>query len=429
MNLDNNAQIVLTDSVTVRSGDDIAYVAFQILPKDDKQGFWINSSPFISVAMKETDTVENMRVLTVKAVNESNRVVEGDITVTLDNGECEKCVVNVLPKYTEAPRFASTPEIIFKDGKAIIIYEFEDLGENTDQSEISWYRVDKIDRSRFKHIHLSKTSNERDCRKTAVSRNGMPCREIRLTAADVGKHLKVNIKPKHNNSQTGQGLNIISAIVKPTDINNEVIILNTQTVVDDNTYDMEKGYFTVRGDLKCAGSFSMPNRLALVTESMGSGIYYRSETLVNDMSLITILEPEDGSGNGFAGPKQYEEIYIKYDPDTQNGYGLRIEGTASDDGKTIFCLYQYKNGNGTPISDEYESTAFRPGCEINLEVRGDILHAFITYDDGEDFADLEMRAKIRYNDFGGFGFKHMAETEPGFRGCLKYMEAKYPINQ
>ena len=91
----------------------------------------------------------------------------------------------------------------------------------------------------------------------------------------------------------------------------------------------------------------------------------------------------------------------------------------------MFGIYQYKNGNGSLISDEYESDAFKPGCEINLEVSGETLNAFITYDDGEDFSDIEIRANIKENDFGGFGFKHMAETDNGCRVCLKYMEARY----
>lgn len=425
MQVDNNTHIIMTDKVSVRSGDDVTYVGFQILPKNDRQGFWINASPFISVSMKETDSAENLRVLAVRGENHGEEVKTGYITVTLDDGQFQECRVDVMPEFSKPPRFVRTPEIIFKDGKAVLVYEFENMGGNIDESEISWYRVDAVDRSFFANISLVKQSNERDCRKIAVSKNSVPCREIRLTSADVGKHLKVNIKPKHCNSYKGQGLNVKSPIVCAGDVDSSLVMLNVQNVVEDNTYNFEKGYFTVRGNMTMGSAFKSRGRQGLITESMGCGIYYSHEDKIRDMSLVVLLEPECVNGNGFGGPRQYEEIYIKYDPESGNGYGLRIEGTAPDNGKVVFGLYHYKNGNGSLISDEYESEAFKPGCEINLEVRGEILNAFITYDDGEDFADIEIRANIKSNEFGGFGFKHMAETDNGCRVCLKYMEARY----
>ena len=78
---DNNTHIIMTDKVSVRSGDDVAYVGFQILPKSDRQGFFINSSPFISVTMKETDSTENLRVLAVKGKNDGEDVKTGYIDI------------------------------------------------------------------------------------------------------------------------------------------------------------------------------------------------------------------------------------------------------------------------------------------------------------------------------------------------------------
>ena len=68
---------------------------------------------------------------------------------------------------------------------------------------------------------------------------------------------------------------------------------------------------------------------------------------------------------------------------------------------------------------------FVAGNLVNITVKADIINAFITYDDGEDFADVEIKAKIKQNDFGGFGFKHMAENTEGYRCILKGMVATY----
>lgn len=417
--------ILMDKNIIIRSDIESAEVTFQLPVDKANQSFWIKASEGISYSMKHSDSQLGKRVLSVTGKNDGETPVEGSIVVELDDGSSAECKVTILPKLTMPPRFLKTPEIVFRDGKAIIDYVLPELEDNIDESEISWYRVDNIDRSNFTQVNLFKTSNETDGRKVAVSRDGVPCREIRLTSADVGKHIKANIKPKHSNSEVGQGLNIVSRIVKPTDIDARRVLLNPKTAVVNRAYDMEPGYFTVCGSMEATNTFADSNRAVLVTESMGCGIYYNCENEVDDMTLVVMLDPEDISGNGFTGPRQYLDIYVKYDPVTNNGYALRIEGTAADNGKTVFCLYQIKNGNATPISDDYASDAFRPGCEITLQVKNDVINAFISYDNGEDFADLELRAKTRGNSFGGFGIKYMAETSVGHRTALKYMEAEY----
>ena len=64
-------------------------------------------------------------------------------------------------------------------------------------------------------------------------------------------------------------------------------------------------------------------------------------------------------------------------------------------------------------------------CNSGITAILDLFNAFITYDDGEDFSDLELRAKIKESTYGGFGFKHMAETTEGYRCYLKSMVATY----
>ncbi len=421
----DGSSIILQDNLIIRRGEEPTNLSFQILPVKDKQSFWVNATSGIKIAVTNYDDVNNSRVLSVVASDIEDAPVEGKIWIQLDSGLKQECNVTILPKIVPPPKFKNTPEIIFKGGKAIVEYEFSDIGENEDQSDISWYRVDKKDRSQFSIVNNGRRSNEKDSRKLASTRGSKPCREIRLTTADIGKHIKVNIKPKHANSQKGLGLNVVSHIVKATDVDESVIILNPQTAVTENDYDVEPGYFTARGDIKSGKCFGIPIRTALITESMGCGIYYMKEKAVTDMSLVVLLDPECETGDGFNGPCQYADIYIKYNPQTQNGYALRIENTAIEDGKVMFCLYHIKNGNSTPLSESYISSAFKPGCEINLQVKDDILNAFITYDDGEDFSDVELRAKIKTNDFGGFGFKFMAEPEKGYRCSIKYMEAIY----
>lgn len=415
----------MNKNLIIRSGTDGEDLQIEISREKINQGIWIKATEGIEFYMKNSDVQAGIRVINVSAINEQDETIKGTIIVELDDGTKEECKVTILPKLSMPPRFMKTPEIEFRDGKAIINYVLPELYDNEDQSEISWYRVDNIDRSQFAYVNFSKVSNETDGRKIALSKNGVPCKEIMLSWADVGTHIKVNIKPKHSNSEMGQGLNIVSRIVRPADVVMDRVVLNPKTAVVNRNYDIEAGYFTVCGKLETSNTFRNANRQALVTESMGCGIYYNHSKIVDDMSLVIMIDPEDETGNGFSGPRQYADIYIKYDAITSNGYALRIEGTAADNGKTVFCLYQIKNGNAIPISDEYVSEAFKPGCEITLQVRSDVLTAFVSYDDGEDFADFELRAKTRGNELGGFGFKYMAETSIGNRVAIKYIEAQY----
>ena len=420
----NNIQIFMTDNVVVRSGEDVSYVGFQILPKDNTQGFFVNTSSFIKVGIKETDSEENLRVLSVRGKNESKEILNGFVRVTLDDGTEAECQVQVLPEYIASPKFSKEPSIRFEKGYAILDYEYEDLGENIDQSQISWYRLGKVEKSRFAMVNFFKRTTEDECRRVAVSRGGNPVRRLQLTEADIGKYIKISIKSKHNNSYVGQEIFYISEMIKEEYVEKGKVVLCSECIDDSSEHDMLPDYFTVRGDLVSEQKL-FTDEYGLLTESMGCGIYYNSSKQVESMRLHVNIDPECKEGNGFDGVHQYEEIYIKYNPVEKNGYGLRIESTAADDGKVNFTLYQYRNGNETPISETYSSEAFRPGCEITLEVEKDTLNAFISYDDGEDFSDLELRAKIKENTYGGFGFKHMAEATEGYRCYLKGMIATY----
>ena len=94
----HNSQIFMTDKVIVRSGEDESFIGFQILPKDDTQGFFVKSSSFIKVGIKETDSEENLRVLSVKGINDGNEILEGFVSVVLDDGTEAECEVLVLPQ-------------------------------------------------------------------------------------------------------------------------------------------------------------------------------------------------------------------------------------------------------------------------------------------------------------------------------------------
>ena len=236
----NATQIFMTDKVIVRSGEDESFIGFQILPKDDTQGFFVKSSPFIKVAIKETDSEENLRVLSVKGISDSDEICEGFVSVTLDDGTEAECEVLVLPKYIAPPSFAKEPRIYFHKGFAIVDYEFGDMGENIDQTQISWYRLGKFEKSRFSIIDYFRKTTEDECRRIAVSRDNVPLKKIPLTMADVGKYMKLSIKPKHSNSYIGQEVIYVSEVIKEEYIEKNRIELNPISADDYEELNMRR---------------------------------------------------------------------------------------------------------------------------------------------------------------------------------------------
>lgn len=78
------------------------------------------------------------------------------------------------------------------------------------------------------------------------------------------------------------------------------------------------------------------------------------------MSAVVDLTPEKTAGQGFGSAGQYEELLIKYDPDTQTGCGIQYMRSKSMTNTIEFQLMEYKDGDCTPIGDmQYNSSWFQ----------------------------------------------------------------------
>lgn len=204
------------------------------------------------------------------------------------------------------PKFLSTPKLVIANGYIRVQYEI-DIPEELDATEISWYRVDNIDRSMMTR-ETEKVSNEKDCRKIAVSRFNIPNLKMMLTRADVGKHIKVNIKPKCINCTQGMGLNLTSRIITIEDIFDDSFASDFTKMVINNRYEYEQEYWTAKGKFEF-----IQDELTLVSKE-GNLLFYDSKySSPMFTELIIKNNPE----------KLY--LYINFDFETGNGYAAKLE--------------------------------------------------------------------------------------------------------
>ena len=163
----------------------------------------------------------------------------------------------------------------------------------------------------------------------------------------------------------------------------------------------------------------------LLTQSQFCRLDYRRDGWEGDMSLRLLLDPEKRMGQGFGGPGQYQEVYIKYDPVTRSGYGVRYTRLPEDARSVEFRLYAYDNGTAFPIGEAKLSRAFRTGCELLLETEGDrLLCRARSKADGEE-AFVSLSAAVSANSFGGFGIYHTGTVAAGNRTSLRHIRVDY----
>lgn len=374
-----------------------------------------------NIFIKEKFIKDNIVYLELKGENNSEDSIISFASFVSENELKTDNVLEIKPSIIEPPKFLTTPIVEIRNGRAYIEYEI-DLDGREDQSDISWYRVDNIDRTHLVAIKEYTRSNERDCRKIAVSRKS-PCKEITLTPFDIGKHLKVNIKPKHNRSNIGASLNVMSRIIMATDVKLENIVINVENHVLNPYYKLEPGYGTTTG-IWFYKKLLNSKYYGMVTESNSSGFYFMGDNQKGDMTVFVVLDIENPNGEGFNVEGEFQEIYIKYDVNHKCGFGLRYECISVEDHKVGFSLYKYDGLKSLPISDMIVGRYLLSGIEIKIDVVKNQIISTITVPDKEN-EDLVLKSFIEENDNNGTGIKHNVVSLNNNRISIRHMEIKY----
>ena len=376
----------------------------------------------IAPASQEAQSVQD--ICEVKGINENDETKQAIVETTTEWGIESASALTVSPKFVEPPHFTSLPRIkTAEKGKLNVNYTI-DLGHRKDESLITWYRC--------------KDAKGSEPVEVSVSRLNQPEYTYQLSRDDVGYYIMASVAPKHLRCHPGKAESVVTkkAITSKDIIESHTLYTHFRNFSTAYQPLIIPGFWTVDGykplDL---GQYDWepPTQNAwyygkgidgtkgtgLVQVAKGARILYTPVAgTYKDMSITLNVDPAKQAGQGFGSPTgQYLEVYIKYDPLTLTGYGLRIIRTTKFDSAVDFVLMKYENGVPTPISDPVSATCYRTDCTISLKTQGNKLVAHVetttplpepTHPNLKKTVDLE--ADIQTNTFGGTGVQHTGST-------------------
>lgn len=389
----------------------------------------------------DVELAVNGNTVVVSGKNETKENTTATIKATIGNGLYEVATVTVAPKTEEAPKFTSMPVINAPvDGVIKVDYTL-DLGDRTDTSVISWYRCD--DQTGANPVLVADTKYD------------TPCKSFVLGKGEVGKYMMVSIAPKNDLSVVGATETYIyNTPIADSDVPSKTIstnFLNVPThppfitaselgVADDagvlyRNKLVESIPNTVKGKWNFIGdwyyNYGINDASAVMGVITGTRygrlIYSQVDGTYGDMKVTLSLYPEKTNNTGFGSAGQYQEVVIKYDPNTQTGYGVRYERTTQDAKSAFVTLYKYENGTATPISDTVQTTALRSECILILKAVGDKLSVHMESSKNIDLPNgsIDISATITPNNFGSVGIYHTGTVSGGNRTLIKNAEILY----
>jgi hypothetical protein len=345
--------------------------------------------------------------------------------------------VYVEPAYIDPPRITRGPTVSAPAGGKVNVEYALDLGGREDQSLITWYQC-----------------ADGACaspRKVAVSRGNLPLRTYTLTLGDVGKFLRVGIRPKHNISDPGaEVFAIASRPIVASDIHSTTVSPNFRNFVETENTSYENGMWTVLGTWTSVTGDDLVNGYGLrvgnppasaAGPQSGTGrapnphaaLLYQRDVPTGDMQVKVVMTPEKTAGQGFgiAGSPgddertQRADIFIKYDPRTRTGYSLRFWRTIQAADKCMFQLYRIENGVGSPLNAQQELTGvFKPNTTITLSVTGSKLT--VKGFNSVDRETLSLEGIIAPSTFGGAGAYWSGSVPVGNSNVYSLIQISYP---
>ena len=309
------------------------------------------------------------------------------VTVEVSNayGAEGAAVLTVLPSKLPAPGFSSVPVVKCSGGYAEVDYSLD--SHLTDQSVINWYRCG--DRKGGNPVLV------------AVSRLDKPLRKYELQPADLGKYIRCTIQPKHQRSDAGEVEEFICRkAVKARDIDVDPLHYSTDfvNVPLDNQPESVPGSWTFMNasatmqGIKSLTAGERPAHRFAPGEDGAAGSYGLVQTGQSMMyytpycrntgrlRMHMSAKPFKFEGQGFSVSWCWMDVLVDFDPVALSGYGVRfIRTTKYHD--AIDCIFiRYENGSVMEIGEPVSTTAYRPTCDITLDLDGDELSFRMTSD-------------------------------------------------
>jgi hypothetical protein len=409
-------RMALTGSgATIRTGGPGATIGATVMPKRAAAApiTWSTTSDLVSLTRTTGPNV------VVTARNTTSRPQWVPITAATPNGFYATAYIYAEPRYLNPPAITSAPKISVPLNGAISLAYALDLGGQEDQSLVSWSICD--DSACLK------------AREVAVSRGNQPLKTLALLPGFAGKFLKVAVRPKHQLSEAGRAVYVVSiAPIAESDIRSPNVSVNPRNFVTDPDNSYFSGLWTILGPWTIVAEDELVNGYGVRSGNGPASLLYQEDVARADMQLDLVMTPDKTGGQGFsipgspaeAGPRNlHSDIYIKYDPRTKNGYALRFWRTTQSASKCMFQLYRIVDGIGSPIDDrQVLSGVFKPNTKMTLKIIGNKFSA-----DAENNADgetLHLEGTIAPNRFGGAG----VFWPGGSANVYSRIEISYPRN-
>jgi len=313
--------------------------------------------------------------------------VSGRLLIKTDIGLQGGTDLLIAPYLKKAPEFAKEPEL--KLSRGIISAGYSLAGVTDDRSHFEWYRCSDsgwTDSIPVRH----------GCGRSYAS--------YRLTAADRGHHIGVRIIPKGSDTEYGAIRQMIfPRPIAGKDIRRADRKAETHYATDFSTVpvrfqpEISRGswsftsckpadtapYAWEADPLRCwyyGRATDAATATGLVQWTRGARAFYTpNRDGCRNMRVKLSLEPCKSAGQGFGSATgQYLDIYLKFDPETGCGYGMRVERTVDYDHAVVFTLMRYENGKALPLSQPQASTCYRTVCNVALSLTDGLLRADVS---------------------------------------------------
>ncbi|TCN22570.1 InlB B-repeat-containing protein [Mesobacillus foraminis] len=366
------------------------------------------------------DAATGVITLTAKP-NNTGAIVKTIVTGTLPSGISAGATLYIRPTPVPAP-VVTGPAIDISENLATLSYTLDQLGYK-DTSVIEWYRETGPDTTNG--VHIGTMHN--DANEFFIDE---PYKNYSLNKYDVGYYLRAVIKPKYEFSSASAPITVYTKRpVTAKDVTETSLYTDFKNLYftnEDNTTTKGRWFFDrVSGTAVPwgwgIGTNGTDKIWGLQNNSGGTNtrFVFGQTGSYRDMSLNLNYSSSKVEGQGFGGNGHFMDIYVKYDPATRTGYGLRVERTAAGGSNaTIWTLYKYDGTNQIPLSEPIRTAAFMPKSTITVSVTGSTLRVQAStlsektplqtqqnLPNSVDISWTDETGALGDNLFGGFGIR------------------------
>lgn len=369
-------------------------------------------------------------VLTVSAKpNNTGKVIETLLECTLPGGVKAGVRVRIRPVTVQPPVLKKAAIRIAK-GTAVLRYR-TDKPAFRDVSKVDWYRVS--DEAGNDAVHIGTMMNDE-----AGLFIDDPFKEYPLSKYDVGCYLRAVITPKYEFSPyAAETVTVCSPRpVSAKDVRESVLYTDFRNLNIESEPVSTKG----RWFFDCAepdrpwgwgiGTNGAEGLWGLMNGNRkpdASRMVFGQTGAYGDMSLTLHYSTGKAEGQGFGGSGCFMDVYVKYDPVTRCGWGLRIERVPATTNGTMWTLCRYDGGELTRLEGGVLAAAFMAGGTITLSVSGDRL-SVVAFTETERTPlqvaeNLPDRVELEWTDAssalsactdGGFGLRMYNSGSPSY---------------